>query len=71
MINVTISDEDLRKYGEVYNRALSMLEKPLIEHALCMTEGNQVQAAKLLGINRNTLYTKIKKLGIEARRWKR
>ncbi|MFH1338409.1 MAG: helix-turn-helix domain-containing protein [Candidatus Omnitrophota bacterium] len=43
----------------------------MIEAALERTDGNQFKAARLLGINRNTLHAKIKKLGIEVRRWKR
>ena len=44
------------------------VEKPLIEDALARTGGNQVAAARLLGINRNTLRDKIRRLGIEVPR---
>jgi two-component system nitrogen regulation response regulator GlnG len=44
------------------------VEKPLIEDALARTGGNQVAAARLLGINRNTLRDKIRRLGIEIPR---
>jgi two-component system nitrogen regulation response regulator GlnG len=47
-----------------YAEAVSWIEKPLITEALRMTGGNQLQAAKLLGIHRNTLRTKIKTLNI-------
>ena len=47
-----------------YNTAISWVEKPLIEEALKVTKGNNVKAAKLLGIHRNTLRMKIKSLGI-------
>lgn len=51
----------------LYDRMLAMLEKPLIEHTLRATDGNQIQAARVLGINRNTLRKKISELGIEIR----
>ena len=41
--------------GTVYHRALAELERPLFDHALRRTGGNQIAAARLLGINRNTL----------------
>jgi two-component system nitrogen regulation response regulator GlnG len=40
------------------------LERAVIEHALERSEGNQIQAARLLGINRNTLRKKLQDLGI-------
>jgi DNA-binding protein Fis len=46
------------------------MEKPLIEDTLKRTRGNQIWAAKILGINRNTLHTKMRKLGINVRTFK-
>ena len=56
--------------GEVYKATLSEIEKSLIEAALERTDGNQLKAARILGINRNTLAAKIKKLAIETKKWK-
>lgn len=55
--------------GTVYAQALAAFEKPLIEHALGETSGNQLRAAKLLGINRNTLRKRIGELSIEPERF--
>ncbi len=52
------------KDGGLYKYVLAQIEKPLIEYVLARTAGNQIKAAKILGINRNTLRTKIKRLGI-------
>ena len=57
--------------GALYNHILNLVERPLIELVLARTEGNQKKAAELLGINRNTLYSKIKKLNIDVERFKR
>jgi len=48
----------------LYDRVLHELEAPLIRLSLSATRGNQIQAAKLLGLNRNTLRKKIQELGI-------
>ena len=45
---------------------LREVERPLIELSLSATRGNQLKAAKLLGLNRNTLRKKIKDLDIEV-----
>ncbi len=52
----------------VYQRVLREVEVPLIEIVLDATGGNQVRAAELLGINRNTLRKKIADGGIEVTR---
>ncbi|MCG2708214.1 MAG: Fis family transcriptional regulator [Candidatus Omnitrophica bacterium] len=58
------------KEGELYKFLLNIIEKPLIENVLYRTEGNQLKAAKILGINRNTLHAKIKKLKINIKDFK-
>ncbi len=55
--------QDLPPNG-LYSRILSELERPLIELSLEATRGNQIKAAELLGLNRNTLRKKIKELDI-------
>ena len=50
--------------GNLYHEALAVFEKPLIEHALREMQGNQLRAAQLLGINRNTLRKKLGELAI-------
>jgi Fis family transcriptional regulator len=49
---------------------ISAVERPLITSALQETRGNQIQAAELLGLNRNTLRKKITNLHIPLKRTK-
>lgn len=51
--------------GSVYGEALAALERPLFTEVLRETGGNQLRAAQLLGINRNTLRKRLGELGIE------
>jgi two-component system, NtrC family, nitrogen regulation response regulator GlnG len=48
----------------LYERMLAELEPPLLRAALTATHGNQLKAADLLGINRNTLRSKLKERNI-------
>jgi two-component system nitrogen regulation response regulator GlnG len=52
----------------IYDRVVREVERPLIELSLNATNGNQVQAARLLGLNRNTLRKKIRELDIRVLR---
>jgi Fis family transcriptional regulator len=49
-----------------FDEIVGELEKRLIEHALEMTQGNQVRASSLLGIARTTLRKKIEDFGIAS-----
>lgn len=63
-------EPDLRAFSEgegtIYHDVVSMVERPLIELALNVTGGNKVRAAQLLGMNRNTLRSKINTLEIAS-----
>ncbi len=65
-------DEDMFRHGKghVYDKVISDTERDLIEKALTRSFGNQSIASKILGINRNTLRSKIKKLQINVKRFK-
>ncbi len=71
-------EENMRRYfaefGEelppsgLYQRVIEEVEYPLILAALTATRGNQIKAADLLGLNRNTLRKKIRELGVTVYR---
>lgn len=50
--------------GRVYRNVMARMEQPLLRHALELCGGNQLKAAKLLGINRNTLRKRLRLLGL-------
>jgi DNA-binding protein Fis len=50
----------------LYHRILREVEFPLVSAALAATRGNQIRAADLLGVNRNTLRKKIRDLDIQV-----
>ena len=52
----------------LYHRVLREVEYPLISAALAATRGNQIKAAELLGLNRNTLRKKVRELDIRLMR---
>ena len=52
--------------GGLYHRVLHDLEAPLIAATLALTRGNQIRAAQVLGLNRNTLRKKIRDLNLRS-----
>ena len=54
--------------GHLYEHILSLAERPLLQVVLERVGGNQLKAAELLGINRNTLRKRMKQLGISGKR---
>ncbi len=49
---------------DIYDRVIAEVERPLIRLTLAATRGNQIKAAAMLGLNRNTLRKKIRDLEI-------
>lgn len=56
--------------SEVYKNILAQMERPLFEWVLKKTEGNQIKASRILGLNRNTFRAKVNKLGINPRAYR-
>ncbi len=61
-----LAHQDELPAAGLYDRVLREIERPLIELSLAATRGNQIRAAKLLGLNRNTLRKKIRELDIQV-----
>lgn len=51
----------------LYSQVIEQVEKPMIELALNVNDGNQIKTAEFLGINRNTLRKKITDYKIKLR----
>lgn len=49
---------------DLYDTVLGKVERPLFRLVMEQTAGNQLRAARILGLNRNTLRTRLRKLGI-------
>jgi two-component system, NtrC family, nitrogen regulation response regulator GlnG len=49
---------------DIYDQVIAEVERPLIQLTLSATRGNQIKAAAMLGLNRNTLRKKIRDLEI-------
>ncbi len=50
--------------GTLYRSIMARVELPLLRQALELSGGNQLKAARLLGINRNTLRKRLRRLGL-------
>ncbi len=57
-------DGDSLPEAGLYERIVREVERPLIQHCLAATNGNQIRSAEILGLNRNTLRKKIRYLEI-------
>lgn len=63
-MNNYFSQLDGQDTNGVYQLVLAEVEEPLLEAVMKYTRGNQSKAAIILGINRGTLRTKLKKYGV-------
>jgi len=64
----TIEAHVATRRPNLYRLAVAAVEKPLIEMVIGLANGNKCEAARILGINRNTLHAKMRAHGIAARR---
>lgn len=64
---LTAHKKDMESLQGIYSRVLDVVKEKLIEVTLRHTEGNQVRAAKILGINRNTVHRKVEHFKINEK----
>ncbi len=66
-LHSSLAKMDVQELDNLYEMVLHQMERPLINIVMEKTRGNQVRAAEILGINRNTLRKKIQTLSINLK----
>ena len=64
VLPTVVRDAATSEGGRLYRAVMSRVEMPLLRQALELSAGNQLKAARLLGINRNTLRKRLRLLGL-------
>jgi two-component system, NtrC family, nitrogen regulation response regulator GlnG len=64
VLPTVVRDSAASENGRLYRSVMSRVEMPLLRLALELSAGNQLKAARLLGINRNTLRKRLRLLGL-------
>jgi len=59
------SDLDGHDARNLYDLFITQVEKPMLEVVLEQTHGNMTRASRMLGLNRATLRTRLKKYGLD------
>jgi Fis family transcriptional regulator len=65
LLDQYFNDLDGDKPTAIYEMVIYTVEKPLLLYIMNKTEGNQSKAAKMLGLNRNTLRKKLKQYNLD------
>lgn len=62
------ADRQVLPASGLHKRVLQEVERPLLRLVMGLVEGNKIQAAEILGLNRNTLLKKLREHGLETPR---
>ena len=65
LLDQYFNDLDGEEPTAIYEMVINNVEKPLLLYIMNKTEGNQSKAAKILGLNRNTLRKKLKQYNLD------
>ena len=65
LLDQYFNDLDEDEPYAIYEMVINTVEKPLLLYIMNKTEGNQSKAAKMLGLNRNTLRKKLKQYNLD------
>ena len=65
LLDQYFNDLDGDQPNAIYEMVINTVEKPLLLYIMNKTEGNQSKAAKMLGLNRNTLRKKLKQYNLD------
>jgi len=65
LLDQYFNDLDGDQPSAIYEMVINTVEKPLLLYIMNNTEGNQSKAAKILGLNRNTLRKKLKQYNLD------
>ena len=65
LLDQYFNDLDGDEPTAIYEMVINTVEKPLLLYIMNKTEGNQSKAAKMLGLNRNTLRKKLKHYNLD------
>ena len=65
LLDQYFNDLDGDEPNAIYEMVINTVEKPLLLYIMNKTEGNQSKAAKMLGLNRNTLRKKLKQYNLD------
>jgi len=65
LLDQYFNDLDGDQASAIYEMVINTIEKPLLIYIMNKTEGNQSKAAKMLGLNRNTLRKKLKQYNLD------
>ena len=63
-VTYAFAEVSVGRAGQVRDAMIDALDSHLITLALRINQGNRLQAARLLGLNRNTLLKRIRQLGV-------